>query len=113
LFELEDPVLKDIINGCCDVLVVTTGTLSACGVNDIRPVEIVDENNLDKFIWTQKQRIELLKDNNDYIIDFKYALDITGDKFVCVVKNKDGKIIKPLNHQKPNLEAEIKRQENL
>lgn len=44
-----DPDLTEIVDGCCDVMVVTTGTLSACGVNDAQPQRMVDENNLAKF----------------------------------------------------------------
>jgi predicted HAD superfamily Cof-like phosphohydrolase len=41
--------LVEIVDGCCDIMVVTTGTLSACGVSDL-PVQLaVDINNLAKF----------------------------------------------------------------
>lgn len=41
--------LDDIVDGCCDVSVVTIGTLSACGIPDMPVLDIVDENNLAKF----------------------------------------------------------------
>jgi predicted HAD superfamily Cof-like phosphohydrolase len=41
--------LEEIIDGCCDISVVTIGTLSACGVPDQPFLEEVDENNLAKF----------------------------------------------------------------
>lgn len=41
--------LVELIDGCCDIKVVTTGTLSACGVPDLLFQEEVDQNNLDKF----------------------------------------------------------------
>lgn len=41
--------LVEIIDGCCDIKVVTTGTLVACGVPDKLFQEEVDQNNLDKF----------------------------------------------------------------
>lgn len=41
--------LVEIIDGCCDIKVVTTGTLVACGVPDKPFQEEVDQNNLDKF----------------------------------------------------------------
>ena len=44
-----DPDLIEIADGCADVMVVTTGTLSACGIDDIELQTIVDENNLAKF----------------------------------------------------------------
>lgn len=44
-----EPSLLDIIDGCCDTIVVTTGTLIACGVPDVPFQEAVDQNNLAKF----------------------------------------------------------------
>lgn len=44
-----DPNLIEIVDGCTDIMVVTTGTLSACGVKDAVPQRLVDENNLAKF----------------------------------------------------------------
>ena len=44
-----DPDLIEIIDGCCDVSVVTTGTLIACGVPDLPFLNTVNQNNLDKF----------------------------------------------------------------
>lgn len=41
--------LAEVIDGCCDIAVVTTGTLSACGIPDLPFQELVDENNLQKF----------------------------------------------------------------
>lgn len=46
--EYGEPNLAKIIDGCCDLKVVTTGTLSACGVKDNRPQMMVDQNNLEK-----------------------------------------------------------------
>lgn len=37
------------IDGCCDLSVVTTGTLSACGIPDDPFQKLVDYNNLAKF----------------------------------------------------------------
>ena len=45
----EGPNLAQIIDGCCDIKVVTTGTLSACGIPDDAFQELVDQNNLAKF----------------------------------------------------------------
>ena len=44
-----DPDLVEIIDGCCDIAVVTTGTLSACGVPDEPFQQAVNANNLAKF----------------------------------------------------------------
>ncbi len=43
------PNLVEIIDGCADVAVVTTGTLISCGVKDTPLYDLVDKNNLDKF----------------------------------------------------------------
>lgn len=41
--------LVEVIDGCCDIKVVTTGTLSACGIPDEPFQQLVDANNLSKF----------------------------------------------------------------
>lgn len=41
--------LVETIDGCCDLKVVTTGTLSAIGIPDVRFQKLVDDNNLAKF----------------------------------------------------------------
>lgn len=43
------PDLDEIVDGCADIKVVTTGTLSACGVPDELVQLEVDINNLAKF----------------------------------------------------------------
>lgn len=45
----DNPDLVSIIDGCCDIRVVTTGTLSALGIPDELFQEEVDHNNLSKF----------------------------------------------------------------
>jgi len=45
----EGPDLIEVADGCADIKVVTTGTLSACGIADAELQEEVDENNLAKF----------------------------------------------------------------
>ena len=47
--KVRDPDLAGIVDGCCDLSVVTIGTLIACGVPDTPFIELVDENNLEKF----------------------------------------------------------------
>jgi len=44
-----EPSLVEIIDGCCDVAVVTAGTLLACGVPDEPFLKLVCDNNLAKF----------------------------------------------------------------
>src|SRR5690606_33615746 len=41
--------LEKTVDGCCDLKVVTTGTLSSCGIPDELFQKEVDENNLKKF----------------------------------------------------------------
>lgn len=48
-FVLVEPSLKEIMDGCADIRVVTTGCLSACGIPDMALQELVDKNNLAKF----------------------------------------------------------------
>lgn len=42
------PDLEKIIDGCCDVHVVTTGTMLACGIQTTEFQDEIDENNLTK-----------------------------------------------------------------
>lgn len=44
-----EPNLLQIVDGCCDLSVVTSGTLSSCGVAGEEPQRAVDEANLRKF----------------------------------------------------------------
>lgn len=41
--------LVKVVDGCCDIAVVTTGTLSAFGVDDVEPQDMVNRANLRKF----------------------------------------------------------------
>jgi len=70
--DTEEMDLLQTIDGCNDIKVVTTGTLSALGIPDVRFQKLVDDNNLDKFGPEHKIR-------------------------------EDGKLIKPPNHQPPNI----------
>lgn len=72
--------LVEIADGCADLSVVTTGTLSACGIDDKELLQEVDKNNLAKFGPGHSYR-------------------------------EDGKLIKPPNHQKPNIAAIIYKKE--
>lgn len=45
----DPPDLIEIADGCVDIMVVTTGTLSACGISDAMLQAEVDSNNLLKF----------------------------------------------------------------
>jgi len=48
-FSAGDHDLVEAVDGCCDLRVVTTGTLSALGVQDESVQKIVDDANLRKF----------------------------------------------------------------
>jgi predicted HAD superfamily Cof-like phosphohydrolase len=50
------PNLEQIADGCADIKVVTTGTLSACGIADLLVQHAVDCNNLKKFSPGGKKR---------------------------------------------------------
>lgn len=41
--------MVEVADGCADISIVTIGTLSACGIADSLLLEMVDQNNLDKF----------------------------------------------------------------
>lgn len=41
--------MVEVVDGCCDIAVVTTGTLSAIGVSGYTMQSLVDLNNLEKF----------------------------------------------------------------
>lgn len=49
LFELVPPNLVEVVDGCADLSVVSIGTLSAFGVDDLPILREVDTNNLEKF----------------------------------------------------------------
>lgn len=73
LVEAWKPDLVKIADGCADVKVVTTGTLSALGISDLALQEEVDQNNLQKFGPGGHRR------------------------------ESDGKWMKPPGHQPPNI----------
>lgn len=47
--QLDPPILSDIAKECADVIVVTTGTASSCGIGLKKIQKEVDANNLEKF----------------------------------------------------------------
>lgn len=49
LEKMFEPDLVEIVDGCADLSVIATGTLSACGVADADVLNEVDNNNLSKF----------------------------------------------------------------
>ena len=41
--------LKEVADGCADIKVVTTGTLTACGMSDLKLQDMIDDSNIRKF----------------------------------------------------------------
>lgn len=80
LEEMFEPNLIETVDGCADLRVVTTGTLSALGVSDIPLQEEVDLNNLRKFGPGSYRR------------------------------ESDGKWMKPPGHQPPDILAVLRAQ---
>ena len=78
--------MRETVDGCCDIKVVTTGTLTACGISDLEPQRLVDESNLAKF------------GPGGYRAG---PNDPNGP---------EGKWIKPKDWQPPDLMAEVRRQ---
>lgn len=72
--------IVETIDGCADLIVVTTGTLSSMGVHDETILHEVDLNNLSKILHGTVR--------------------------------EDGKLIKPKNHPKPDIEGALERQLN-
>lgn len=99
------PNLEQILDGCLDLSVVTIGTLSACGIKDKRPLELVDKNNLLKE-WTGAELLTTYLDTSK-----GYKVDRLKNGNYRVTLN--GKLIKPPSHKPPNLNDELERQSKL
>lgn len=118
----KEPILTDILDGCCDLAVVTTGTLSACGISDIVPQDLVNYNNIQKFDgWTTNEmlsygiaksliEIEEFAGKQSSFSNFSWTKLTTGK---YLVKSKQGKLLKHPSHKKPSLGDELERQSNL
>lgn len=77
IVSVREPNLEEICDGVADLSVVSTGTLSACGVPDKKLLELVDQNNLDKFGEGHSWRSDgkLLKSPNHKKPDLKGFLE--------------------------------------
>lgn len=75
-----EPNLVKIVDGCADIAVVTTGTLSACGISEAPMQRLVDENNLAKFGPGHQLREDgkLIKPPGHRPPDFGMALKAQG-----------------------------------
>ncbi|MEQ9131128.1 MAG: hypothetical protein RJQ08_13525 [Salinisphaeraceae bacterium] len=56
--EMHGGDLVELLDGCCDVSVVNTGTLIAAGLRDVIPQKLVDDNNLAKFGAGSHKRVD-------------------------------------------------------
>ena len=89
------PDLVKIADGIADSLVVQLGTAVACGI-DIQPVfeEVMRSN--DSKLW-KPEDLEFSKDDNEYHIKVLPC----GN---CLVKDKNGKVIKSPSYSPPNIQ---------
>lgn len=84
--------LVEVVDGCCDIRVVTTGTLSACGVPDLPVQEEVDNNNLTKF----PDGKPILREDGKYLKPEGYKPpNIAGVLLKVQSQIQDGERIKP------------------
>lgn len=80
-FEASKPFdLIETVDGCCGIAVVTTGTLSACGVADLMPQYEVNFNNLTKTTGDYKidEGGKLIKPPNHPKPNLKPILELQG-----------------------------------
>lgn len=99
------PDIVEIADGCCDLMVVTTGTLSACGIKDKPILKAVDHSNLAKFTEPKCPTCNApMVINGDYCYCSAKGCsnfdDISLSKFGGY-RREDGKWIKPKDWQAP------------
>ena len=92
----EGPDMVDIVDGLSDLRVVSEGTACALGVDMAEIDEEVDDNNFQK-VWTAEQI------NNENIIGNSFCIKPSGYDKTFIVKNLDGKVIKPPGHKPPRI----------
>lgn len=109
--------IKEVIDGCCDIAVVTTGTLSAFGIADVIPQKEVDHSNLAKFTNTTcpkcKEQLQIFAEGTKNPLwtclnsscDYHAPAEQLGG-----YRREDGKWIKPVNWQPPNWDRILKEQ---
>lgn len=117
--QLHEPDLVEIVDGCCDISVVTIGTLSACGVTDKNPLEAVDLNNIAKFEPKCPNCNESLHPMNDGHTDRGdprvegwscWACETYYPKEIGGYRRDDGKWIKGVHHKKVDLAQVLAKQ---
>lgn len=112
----QNPDLEEIADGCADVIVVTTGTLSACGIADDSVQCEVDFNNLKKFEHRCPSCHRVLRPKSMPVSEE------TGDKpgerrclccgevWMSGYRREDGKWVKPSNHKPPDITGVLAKQ---
>lgn len=110
------PNLVEIADGCADISVVTIGTLSACGIADMRLIEEVDRSNLAKF---EVPRCNSHNEEMEHHGNGKYKCPMSRidgtegrceNRAVGPYRNSEGKWIKGPEWQPPNIQAVLDSQ---
>lgn len=111
--ESREPSLEEIADGCADLSVVNTGTLSACGIHDQELLEEVDKSNLAKFEVPKcpEHGVDMMLRNNNDVGDYKCCVPGCLESGVGGYKRSDGKWIKPPDWKKPDISKVLHEQE--
>jgi len=116
---LRNADIQEVVDGCCDIKVVTTGTLSAFGIADHLPQQEVDESNLSKFRPPICPNCgERLEDDDlmgedvgvDAYWDCSNCSRVTTASIVGCYRREDGKWIKPNDWQPPDWDSILREQ---
>lgn len=121
LFDCHDECdLIEVLDGCCDVAVVTTGTLIAFGIKDYYPQKAINDSNLAKFglVCTNCGAIDdgggIAKTEaaSAALENHKHAVECNHchDMWIKGHKRDDGKWIKPTNWQVPDMKQLLRDQ---
>lgn len=107
-----EPDLVEIADGCWDIKVVTTGTLSACGISDEKGQRLVDENNLAKFKHIcprcgseNSLKHQPMYDGPDDIARGMIRCQDCGSDYLSGYRREDGKWVKSPHHKPPDIRA--------
>ena len=107
---LLEPDLVEIADGCWDISVVTTGTLSACGISDEKGQLLVDENNLAKFnhVCPRCRSENALQHQpmHDGPRDIERGMtrcQDCGSNYLSGYRREDGKWVKSPHHKPPDI----------
>ena len=120
--------LVDIADGCEDLKVVTEGTLVACGLCKPRTKTVTEGDHYGTYntrikdmtdplfdevmrsnwskLWTYEESKQV-SDNIHLITKIKLNLDTPRESTKYLVKDRNGKIIKPPSYLSPNLQPII------